>query len=65
MDRERKLLYVVAILAPMLELLVFFAWPQLDLPQRAVLIGQLNSCRERLADSIENCPAPHVSGKPI
>jgi hypothetical protein len=65
MDRERKLLYVVAILAPILELLMLLMWHQANIPARVQLVGELHSCQERLARTVENFPAPRVNGRPI
>lgn len=54
---ERRLLYVVAILAPIVEGMMFFQLHQPDLPTRMQLINQLNSCEAQLVHAFGQCTA--------
>jgi hypothetical protein len=64
MDRERKLLYTVAVLTPILEVLTFTAYRTTsDLPSRATLLEEVRSCEQRLVRAHAACthrPRPHV-----
>jgi hypothetical protein len=62
MDRERRLLYAVAILAPICELLMFLQWHYPDLPARTALIEQVHSCQDQLLRSWAQCAAPAHKG---
>jgi hypothetical protein len=48
MDRERKLLYIVAILAPIVEGLMFAQFYQPEAPTREALLTQVHECQEKL-----------------
>jgi hypothetical protein len=61
MDRERKLLYTVAILAAILEVMTFFAfYQQAQLPERTAAIREVRACQTQLARSWARCEARHV-----
>jgi hypothetical protein len=61
MDRERKLLYAVVIIAPIMELLMVATWYQPDLPAKGALIEQVHACQVQLFRSWAECSAktPH------
>jgi len=48
MNRERTLLFAVAILAPIVEGLMFAQWYQPEIPGRRALLTQVHECQERL-----------------
>jgi hypothetical protein len=60
MDRERKLLFTVAVLAPILEALTLAAYYyESDFARRAAAIEQVRSCEERLMRTYAACiPRP-------
>jgi hypothetical protein len=56
MDRERKLLYALAILAPIIEALTLVAfYDESDFSRQAAAIEQVGSCEERLARTEAAC----------
>jgi hypothetical protein len=60
MNREHKLLYTVAILAPIVEGLMFAQWYQPEPPTRQALLTQVHECQERLFRAWAECrPAHH------
>jgi len=60
MNRERRLLYAVVILAPIVEGLMFAQWYQPDQPARQALLTQVHECQERLLRAWGECrPAHH------
>jgi hypothetical protein len=60
MNRERKLLYTVAILAPIVEGLMFAQCYQPELPGRQALVTQVHECQQRLFRAWAECrPAHH------
>jgi hypothetical protein len=66
MDRERKLLYTVAILAPILEVMTFFAfYQQSDLPSRTAAFREVRACQMQLARSWAHCEARRLHDSPI
>jgi hypothetical protein len=61
MDRERKLLYTVAILAPIVEVMTLFAFYQLaQLPERTEAIQEVRACQTQLAQTWTRCEARHL-----
>jgi hypothetical protein len=61
MDRERRLLYTIAILAPILEAVTIFAlYSQADLPERRAAIQEVRACQMQLAHSWARCEAKHL-----
>jgi hypothetical protein len=66
MDRERKLLYTVVILAPILEALsIFDHYNQPNLPERTAAILEVRACQKQLAHSWAHCEAKHIAKKNI
>jgi len=68
MDRERKLLYTVALLAPILETLMFAAYIyHPDYAASAVLMEEVRDCEARLVRTYAAClpKLPPVPGKGI
>jgi hypothetical protein len=66
MDRERKLLYTVAILAPILEAMTIFTlYHERDLPERTAAILEVRACQKQLARSWAHCEAKHIGAKDI
>jgi hypothetical protein len=60
MNRERKLLYAVAILAPIVEMLMLVEWYQPEMPGRQALLTQVHECQEKLFRAWAECrPAHH------
>jgi hypothetical protein len=61
MDRERKLLYAVAVLAPILEALMMFAlYGESDLPARtAAALEEARSCQQHLLRAWAACGPGH------
>ncbi len=57
-DRERKLLYVVALLAPILEMMTFFALQEMssDLQLAIDARRDLAACQEHLLRALAECP---------
>jgi hypothetical protein len=58
MDRERKLLYVVAVLALILEIMTLFALQEMsgDLQLAVAARRDLVACQEHLLRAWANCP---------
>jgi hypothetical protein len=57
MNRERRLLYAVVILAPIVEGLMFAQWYQPDQPARQALLTQVHECQERLLPGLGRVPS--------
>lgn len=65
MDRERKLLYTVAILAPLVEGLMFATVYQPRLPAVTEAIAETRACQEQLIRAWARCSPRHDSDKCI
>jgi hypothetical protein len=58
MDRERKLLYVVAVLAPIMEIMTLVAWQQMsrELPLAVAAERESAACQAQLLRAWAECP---------
>lgn len=58
MDRERKLLYVVAVLAPILEIMTFLALQEMSGDSQLAVAARrdLVACQEHLLRAWAECP---------
>ncbi len=66
MDRERKLLYTVAALALILEVMTIFALEtESDLSSRAAALEEIHSCQQHLFRAWEQCGPRHFRRKDI
>ena len=71
MDRERKLLYVIAVLAPVVEIMMFFGWQETNRELHIALAAATDSVahEEYMMRALMQCPGrrqrhpeEHVSG---
>jgi hypothetical protein len=66
MDRERKLLYTVAVLAPIIEGLMFASWYQPDISARTTeALADAYSCQQHLFKAWAECSPRHFRRKNI
>ena len=61
MDRERKLLYTVAILAPLMQALSLYAlYSEADLPAKTAALLETRACQKQLLRSWARCEGKHL-----
>lgn len=61
MDRERKLLYVIAVLAPIVETMTLATWHyESDFPNRETLMQETRDCQKQLVRAWARCASRHL-----
>lgn len=59
-SRERRLLFAVAVLAPLVEAVMFLDFYHPGQPNRPELISELRHCQMQTARVIARCTARHI-----